>query len=68
MLGVKWCAFFAQRAKYIVDPRGVTRFVYVTDLNVGRCPEELLHALDAPQIDELCPCNLKRGEETLKAA
>jgi peroxiredoxin (alkyl hydroperoxide reductase subunit C) len=25
-------------------------------------------ALDALQTDELCPCNWKQGEETLKAA
>jgi len=58
----------AQRATYIVDPRGVIRFVYVTDLNVGRSPEEVLRVLDALQTDELCPCNWQKGEQTLKAA
>jgi lipoyl-dependent peroxiredoxin subunit C len=58
----------AQRATYIVDPQGVIRFVYVTDLNVGRNPEEVLRVLDALQTDELCPCNWKQGEDTLKAA
>ena len=58
----------AQRATYIVDPQGVIRFVYVTDLNVGRSPEEVLRVLDALQTDELCPCNWRKGEETLKAA
>ena len=58
----------AQRATFIVDPQGVVRFVYVTDLNVGRNPEEVLRVLDALQTDELCPCNWKQGEETLKAA
>jgi len=58
----------AQRATYIVDPEGVIRFVYVTDLNVGRSPEEVLRVLDALQTDELCPCNWKKGEDTLKAA
>jgi peroxiredoxin (alkyl hydroperoxide reductase subunit C) len=58
----------AQRATFIVDPQGVIRFVYVTDLNVGRSPEEVLRVLDALQTDELCPCNWKQGEETLKAA
>jgi alkyl hydroperoxide reductase subunit AhpC len=58
----------AQRATYIVDPQGVVRFVYVTDLNVGRNPEEVLRVLDALQTDELCPCNWKQGEDTLKAA
>lgn len=58
----------AQRATYIVDPEGVIRFVYVTDLNVGRSPEEVLRVLDGLQSDELCPCNWKKGDETLKAA
>ncbi len=58
----------AQRATFIVDPQGVIRFVYVTDLNVGRNPEEVLRVLDALQTDELCPCNWQKGEETLKAA
>jgi len=35
----------AQRATFIVDPQGVVRFVYVTDLNVGRSPEEVLRVL-----------------------
>jgi lipoyl-dependent peroxiredoxin subunit C len=58
----------AQRATFIVDPQGVIRFVYVTDLNVGRSPEEVLRVLDALQTDELCPCNWQQGDETLKAA
>jgi lipoyl-dependent peroxiredoxin subunit C len=58
----------AQRATFIVDPQGVIRFVYVTDLNVGRNPEEVLRVLDALQTDELCPCNWQKGEDTLKAA
>ena len=58
----------AQRATYIVDPQGVIRFVYVTDLSVGRSPAEVLRVLDALQTDELCPCNWKKGEDTLKAA
>ena len=55
----------AQRATFIVDPQGITRFVMVTDLNVGRNPQEVLRVLDALQTDELCPCNWKQGEETL---
>ncbi len=58
----------AQRATFIVDPEGIVRFVYVTDLNVGRSPEEVLRVLDALQTDELCPCNWHKGEETLQAA
>jgi peroxiredoxin (alkyl hydroperoxide reductase subunit C) len=55
----------AQRATYIVDPDNVIRFAYVTDLSVGRNPQEVLRVLDALQTDELCPCNWHKGEETL---
>lgn len=55
----------AQRATFIVDPDGIIRFVMVTDLNVGRNPKEVLRVLDALQTDELCPCNWKKGDETI---
>jgi peroxiredoxin (alkyl hydroperoxide reductase subunit C) len=55
----------AQRATYIVDPEGIIRFVYVTDLNVGRNPNEVLRVLDGLQTDELCPCNWEKGKETI---
>ena len=55
----------AQRALYIVDPEGVIRFVYVTDLSVGRDPKEVIRVLDALQSGELCPCSWKKGEKTL---
>ncbi len=58
----------SQRATYIVDPEGIVRFVYVTDLSVGRSPEEVLRVLDGLQTDELCPCNWQKGEDTLRAA
>ena len=58
----------AQRATFIVDPEGIIRFVYVTDLDVGRNPQEVLRVLDALQTDELCPCNWQKGDEVLKPA
>jgi lipoyl-dependent peroxiredoxin subunit C len=58
----------AQRATYIVDPEGVIRFVYVTDLNVGRNPHEVLRVLDALQTGELTPCDWQPGQQTLRAA
>lgn len=58
----------AQRATFIVDPDNVIRFAYVTDLSVGRNPEEVLRVLDALQTDELCPCNWQKGEATLVLA
>lgn len=56
----------AQRATFIVDPDNVIRFVMVTDMSVGRNPQEVLRVLDALQTDELCPCNWQKGQETLK--
>ena len=56
----------AQRATFIVDPENIIRFVYVTDLSVGRNPQEVLRILDALQTDELCPCNWQKGQATLR--
>ncbi|MBM3726864.1 MAG: peroxiredoxin [Acidobacteria bacterium] len=56
----------AQRATFVVDPNGIIRFVSVTDLSVGRNPEEVLRVLDALQTEQLCPCNWKKGEDTIK--
>ncbi len=55
----------AYRATYIVDPQGIIRWLNVNDLSVGRNVAEVLRVLDALQTDELCPCNWKKGEETL---
>ena len=55
----------SQRATFIVDPQNKIRFVYVTDLSVGRNPQEVLRILDALQSDKLTPCNWKKGEATL---
>ena len=58
----------ALRATFIVDPDGIIRWVSVNDLSVGRNVEETLRVLDALQTDELCPCNWRKGEETLGRA
>ena len=55
----------AQRATFLVDPNGIIQFVYVTAGSVGRNPQEVLRVLDALQTDELCPCNWKKGDETI---
>ena len=67
-LGILGSDGVAQRATFIVDPNGEIQFVYVTAGSVGRNPEEVLRVLDALQTDELCPCNWKQGEQTLKVA
>jgi lipoyl-dependent peroxiredoxin subunit C len=58
----------AKRATFVVDPGGIIRFVYVTEMSVGRNPQEVLRVLDALQTDELCPCNWQKGEAVLQAA
>ena len=55
----------SQRATFIIDPEGIIRFAMVTDLNVGRNPDEVLRVLDALQTDELCPCNWQPGDATI---
>ena len=55
----------SQRAAFIVDPDRIIRFVYVTDLSVGRSPKEVLRVLDALQTGELCPCSWEKGQKTL---
>jgi peroxiredoxin (alkyl hydroperoxide reductase subunit C) len=55
----------ALRATIIVDPQGVVRFSSANDLSVGRNVDEVLRVLDGLQTDELCPCNWKKGDETL---
>ena len=55
----------SQRAAFIVDPENKIRFAYVTDLSIGRNPEEVLRVLDALQSGELTPCNWHKGEDTI---
>jgi peroxiredoxin (alkyl hydroperoxide reductase subunit C) len=54
-----------QRATLIVDPENTIRFVYVTDLSVGRDPKEVLRVLDALQNGGLIPCGWHKGDETI---
>lgn len=55
----------ANRTTFIVDPDNIIRYAEMTDLNVGRNPQETLRILDALQTDELCPCSWQQGETTL---
>jgi len=55
----------ALRGIYLIDPNGDIRWMAVHDLGVGRNVDEVLRVLDALQTDKLCPCNWKKGEETL---
>lgn len=67
-LGVRSPDGVAYRATFIVDPHNVIQHVYVTNLNVGRNPQDTLRVLDGLQTDELCPCNRPVGGDVLKAA
>jgi peroxiredoxin (alkyl hydroperoxide reductase subunit C) len=64
-LGIRSGDGVAYRATYIVDPHNIIQHVYVTNLNVGRNPQDTLRVLDALQTDELCPCNRPIGGATL---
>jgi alkyl hydroperoxide reductase subunit AhpC len=54
------------RVTYIVDPNGTIQWVSANSLSVGRNVAEVLRVLDALQSDELCPCNWKKGDPTIK--
>lgn len=55
----------SQRALFIIDPENTIRFVMVTDLNIGRNPQEALRILDALQTGELCQCGWIKGNKTI---
>lgn len=57
----------ANRATFIVDPDNIIRYVEMTDMSVGRNPQETLRILDALQTDELCPCNWQKNDATISA-
>lgn len=58
-------AGIAYRGIFLIDPKGVLRYLAVHDLGVGRNVDEVLRVLDALQTDKLVPCNWKKGEKTL---
>ena len=55
----------AYRGIYLIDPKGVVRWLAVHDLSVGRNVDEVVRVLDALQTDKLVPCNWKPGDATL---
>ncbi len=54
------------RATFVVDPEGVIQFASANNLSVGRSVDEVLRVIDGVQSDELCPCNWKKGDPTIK--
>ncbi len=55
----------AYRGVFLIDPAGMTRWLAIHDLGVGRNVEEVIRVLDALQTDKLCPCNWKKGDSTI---
>lgn len=55
----------AYRATFIIDPEGVTRWVSVNDLAIGRNVPEVLRVLEALKTGKLTPCDWEPGQATL---
>jgi peroxiredoxin 2/4 len=57
----------AQRALFIIDPRGVVRAITVNDADVGRSVDETQRVLDAlvfkDEFGEGCPVDWKKGDQ-----
>ncbi|KAK5123391.1 hypothetical protein LTR85_002823 [Meristemomyces frigidus] len=62
----------AQRALFIVDPKGIVRCVTVNDADVGRSVDEAQRVLDAlvfkDEFGEGCPVDWKRGDKGISTA
>lgn len=62
----------AQRALFIIDPRGTIRAITVNDADVGRSVEEAQRALDAltfkDEFGEGCPVDWKKGDKGIDIA
>ncbi len=54
------------RGTFIIDPDQNIRFIYITDLDVGRSVDEVLRVLDALQTEGLKPCGWKKGDKLLE--
>lgn len=56
----------AQRALFIIDPKGTLRAMSVNDVDVGRSVDEVIRILDAlafkDEFGEGCPVNWKKGD------
>lgn len=58
----------APRATFIIDPEGLVRHATISDLNVGRSPEETLRVLQALRTERPCPVGWHRGRPMFEAA
>ena len=58
----------ALRGTFIIDPAGIVRHASVSDMSVGRSPDETLRVLQALRTGELCPVGWRPGQATLSLA
>ena len=58
----------ALRGTFIIDPAGIVRHASVSDMSVGRSPDETLRILQALRTGELCPVGWRPGQATLSLA
>ncbi|PNS14253.1 Peroxiredoxin TSA1 [Sphaceloma murrayae] len=60
----------AQRALFIIDPKGIVRNISINDADIGRSVDETLRLIDALQFKdnfgEGCPADWKKGDEGIK--
>ncbi len=55
----------ALRGTFIIDPRGILKYIVVSDNNVGRSVDEIIRVLSALQTGGLCQLGWKPGDKTL---
>lgn len=55
----------AERGTFIIDPKGMLRYVVISDSNVGRSVDETLRVLKALQTGGLCPIDWEPGQKNL---
>ncbi len=62
----------AQRALFIIDPKGIVRSITINDADVGRSVDETLRVLDAltfkDEYGQGCPVDWKKGEAGIDIA
>lgn len=58
----------ATRGTFIIDPKGILRWMVVSDNSVVRSVAETLRSLKALQTGELCPVEWQPGQKTLGQA
>ncbi len=58
-------AGIATRGTFIIDPEGITQYVALHNLNVGRDAREILRVLTALKTGELCAAGWKKGEQPI---